>query len=101
MPFAESRRAFTQINRDVKDQSFHDADQLSLRVRGDLVVEAADHPFFGTAVIVLDELGDQAVFGKSPGMVGFHEKAAVVGKGAAFNNDDAGQRGFAELKVDH
>lgn len=85
VPLAKGRGAFPQVDRDVKDLSLHDADQFALRVRGKLVVEAAQDPFFGAAVVVLNKADDQPVLGKRLGVIFFHEETTVIGKCFSLN----------------
>ena len=77
VPFAVGGGAGAEVDGDVKDGAFDDADEFGLGVV-DLEVEAAEDAFAGFALVVLDEGVVEAGFAHVGEVVGLHEVAAVV-----------------------
>ena len=76
-PVAEGLRIAAEVHGDIEHDAGRHPHQLALRF-SDLVMQAAQHVLRRAAVVVLDELGRQAVGGEIFGVEGFHEKTAAV-----------------------
>ncbi|MNE56665.1 hypothetical protein D3C80_1515900 [compost metagenome] len=90
-PFAEMRRAATDINGNVEDFTDGDTNQFALSVF-QLVVQAAQYAFLRARMIVLDELCVQAsrLF-KSLGIEAFIKEASLITKYLRFDDQNTGQ----------
>ncbi len=78
-PATESWRIRPDIDRDIEYRSREDADELVLRMRFELQVEAAEHSGFGGAgLVVLRPVAGNAGGGEAVGLPGLGEEAALV-----------------------
>src|SRR5262249_2802039 len=88
-PAAECRRTAANVHRDVERAAARHPHEFALRVRRDLIVQAAKNPTTRLRMVVLNE-----AHGVAHGVVeralipAFHEETAVVPKHAGFDHQD-------------
>ncbi|MCY1411654.1 hypothetical protein D9M71_270440 [compost metagenome] len=92
-PFAEVRRAATDVHGDVQHFTDGDADQFALGIF-QLVMQAAQHTLLRTGVIVLNELSVHpgGLF-EGPGVETLVEETTLVTKDLGFEDQNTGQVG--------
>jgi hypothetical protein len=102
-PAAEGGRPAADVHRHVEGRPAHHAHQLALRVRRQLVVQAAQHAGPAARMVVLHERARrrqaecaQAV-AEARIVPALHEPAAIVGKACRLDDHHAGQVGGQQL----
>ena len=76
-PFSEGRRANSHVHRNIQHFAFHHAAEFRLRMR-QLVMEAAQRPFRGMRVVVLDKNVSNADVGEPLRVVSLQKKPPRV-----------------------
>ena len=91
---SEGRRVFAYVHSHIQHRTLHHAHKLGLRVLN-LVVQAAQHVFDRTRVIVLHEIhiapGDLS---KLAAIEAFEKKSALIAEHARFDNQQVGNTGL-------
>lgn len=80
IPLTERRRAFPEIDQDIKDRPSSDPDELGLCVLPDLVMQPSKNVLLGSAVVVLHKVEVHAELGVSGAVPRLHKEASVVTK---------------------
>ena len=96
LPLAERRRAAAQVDDDVEHAPAGDPDELALPGMR-LEVDAAQRALARARVVVLDELGRDAVFARDIGAERLHEEAAFVAVNGRREQDEAVESGLEAL----
>ena len=86
-PFAEGRRAGTDINGNIEDFSAGDLDQFTLR-KVELKVETPQYAFAGAGMVVLDERQAEAGIAVSLCLERLQEKTALIAEDLGFDQND-------------
>ncbi|MNY16448.1 hypothetical protein D3C86_1497110 [compost metagenome] len=99
-PLPKCRGAFSDINRHIKHFTSNTAHQLTLGVRGQLIMQPTQHTFAGFGVIVLNE-SDTTANGcfKLFLVEAFKEESAFIAKDFGFNDFYVGDVGVDDVHV--
>ena len=95
-PFAEGRRASSEVHGHVEDAPRRGPDELSLRLL-DLIVQAAQRPALRVAVVVLHERDVEPRFAEVALIPGFEKETPLVAVDAGPKNLDLRYGGFFDV----
>ena len=96
---AEGGGTLADVHGDIPDGAAEDTDEFGLSVGAGLPVEAADNAAGGAALVVLDEVGEDAGGFVAGGVVGFAEVATGVGEDVGDDDLDVGDGGGEDFHV--
>ena len=95
-PLTESRRADADIDSDIVNLAFENADQLALRIRP-LIMQATQHALFRARDIGLHEAEIQPGFGEAFGIEALVEKSARIPMHFRLDDQTSVKRGLDQL----
>ncbi|GKR44755.1 hypothetical protein KAM477_34280 [Aeromonas caviae] len=100
-PLAKCRRAFANIDGDVKYFASDTANQLALRMRGKLIMQSTQHALAGFGVIVLNK-GNGAANGlfKLFLVEAFKEEPALIAKNLGLDDFYVGDTSIDDVHFD-